>query len=168
MRAALNRMYDWSGYLAAFFLAMIGIGTVVQVVAREFGKAVEMTELAGFCMAASTFLGLAHALRHGTHIRVDLFAHRIGRRGQRLLEFWAALVGAATIGGMTVAFGGFAWQSWQYHDISPGLLAIPFWIPQSAVVLGFAILTIALIDDAIRIAQGGKPAFASSTDATPE
>lgn len=166
MRKVLDRFYLGCGWLAAFFLAAIGACTVVQVIAREFGKAVEMTELSGLCMAASTFLGLAYTLRAGTHVRVDLFAHRLGRKGRRALEFWAAAVGALAVGGMTWAFAAFAWQSWAYHDLTPGLLAIPFWIPQAGVTLGLFGMAVALADDAARILKGGVPAFAASGESS--
>lgn len=166
MRKVLDRFYLGCGWLAAFFLAAIAGCTVVQVVAREFGKAVEMTELSGFCMAASTFLGLAYTLRSGTHVRVDLFAHRLGRRGRRALEFWAAAAGMLAVGGLTWAFAAFTWQSWSYHDVSPGLLAIPFWIPQVGVTIGLFGLAVAFADDAIRVLKGRTPAFASTGDAS--
>jgi len=162
MRKILDGFYLGCGYLAAFFLAMIAVGTVVQVAGREMGKAVEMTELSGFCMAASTFLGLAYTLRSGTHVRVDLFAHRLGPRIRRLLELWATLAGAAVVGGLTCAFAKFTWQSYAFHDVSPGLLAIPFWIPQSGVLLGLFGFTVAFLDDAARILRRGRPSFSAA------
>ena len=168
MRAFLDRIYLWSGYLAAFFLAAIGVATVVQVVARKMGMTIEMVEVAGFCLAASTFLGLAHTFRNGTHVRVSLLIQKIGGRYYRATEFWCCSVGAATLAYVTVQFSLFTLESYSYDDISPGLLAIPFWIPQSGVVLGLACLTIALADEAVSVLTGHDPVYAQSTDSAIE
>ena len=43
----------------------------------------------------------------------------------------------------------FVYFSFIFDDISPGLLAIPFWIPRLSMSLGVTIFLIALIDDFI-------------------
>lgn len=164
MRALLDRIYQWSGYLGAFFLASIAVATVVQVVARKLGMTIEMIEVAGFCLAASTFLGLAHTFRKGVHVRVSLLIRKLSGRYHRIAEFWCCAVGAAALGYVTVESALFAWESHAYGDISPGLLAIPFWIPQSGVVLGLACLTIALVDEAVSVLRGRSPVYAENAD----
>jgi len=71
MRTFLDRLYLISGYLAALFLLAIGATIVLQIIGRFFGVAIDSTELSGFCLAASSFLGLAYALKGGPHVPVS-------------------------------------------------------------------------------------------------
>ena len=49
--------------------------------------------------------------------------------------------------------------SFIFDDISPGLLAIPFWIPRLSMSLGITIFFIALIDDFIFILKNKDPSY---------
>lgn len=160
VRRFLDGLYLWSGYLAAVFLAAIAITIILQVIGRRVGFTVDATEIAGFCMAASTFFALAHTFKRGSHVRVTLLVTRLTGRARQGLEALCCLV-AALIAGYA------AWhaillvlQSWQFGDISPGLLAIPFWIPQSAMAAGLLLLVVALLDEALAILRGRAPSYA--------
>ena len=52
-----------------------------------------------------------------------------------------------------------ALQSHEFNDVSPGLLAMPFWIPQAGVAVGVAALAIAFIDELVWLLGGGKPRY---------
>ncbi|MDZ7810156.1 MAG: TRAP transporter small permease subunit [Arhodomonas sp.] len=68
---------------AALCLAAIAVLILAQTVGRVLGFSVpSANELAGFCVAASTFLALAHTLNHGGHIRAQ-GAHRAPAGGYR-------------------------------------------------------------------------------------
>ena len=62
---------------------------------------------------------------------------------------------------MTWKTVGLVHDSWRFGDLSPGLLAIPFWIPQSVMLAGCVILTIAFLDETVLVLRGQKPGFAS-------
>jgi TRAP-type C4-dicarboxylate transport system permease small subunit len=164
IRTSLDRLYLWSGYLAAFFLAAIGFSVVVQIVARMAGKTVESTEFAGFCLAASSFLGLAHTFRSGTHIRVSLLIQRAVGRSRRAVEIWCCSASVLAVGYLAVHATLFAWESYEFGDLSPGLLAIPFWIPQSGMALGLILMTVGLIDETVSIIQGNEPAYETNAE----
>ena len=51
------------------------------------------------------------------------------------------------------------WQSYAFNAISPGLIAAPFWIPQSGMALGLVILTVAFVDEFVHIARGEAPGY---------
>ena len=87
-------LFNVSGYVAAFFLAAIAGLIVAQIVGRFFAVAIDAIEVSGFCMAASTFFGLASTLRHGTHIRVNLLLRRLRGRGKRGAELWCTGAGS--------------------------------------------------------------------------
>src|SRR6185369_3936817 len=90
MRRALDFLYDAAAWLAA--LAMIGVLLMVllSIVSRQAGFHVAGTDAyAGYCMAASGFLALAHTLKHNEHIRVTLILGRLQGKAKHALEMWA-------------------------------------------------------------------------------
>lgn len=165
MRIFLDRLYLISGYLAALFLFAIGATIVLQIIGRFFGVAIDSTELSGFCLAASSFLGLAYALKGGTHVRVNLLIRNIRGGAKKAIELWCCGAGAIAVGYFAYNAILFAYESFEFGDKSPGLIAAPFWIPQSGMAIGATILTIALIDEFVRVAQGHEPAYEENIDA---
>lgn len=162
MRRFLDALYLWSGYLSAAFLVAIALTIIAQILGRFAGIAIDSTESAGFSLAASTFFGLAYTFRHDGHIRVTLLTRLATGRLSRAADLWA-------IGTCAVGMGYFTWWaadlvyfSFVFGDISPGLLAIPFWIPRSSMALGGLILTIALIDEFVCVARGGTPSYVAN------
>lgn len=159
MRQSLDILYRVSGGLSAFFLMMIGITILGQIVGRLFGIAFDATEISGFCMAASTFLGLAYTLRAGAHIRVNLLIGRFGPQGRRAVEMWCCALGGIALGYFSINAWMMTYDSLAFGDTSPGLMAVPFWIPQIGMSLGATILTIALFDELAQVLGGKIPEF---------
>lgn len=172
LRRALDGLYRLSGALAAIFLAAICGVVLLQVGANCVDKLAEWTtgapiglvvpsyaEFAGFFLAASSFLALAYTLRHGGHVRVSLFVRRLSGAPRRGVELWCT-------GFATLLSGYFSYftirlviDSWRFDDLSPGLVPIPIWIPQSSVALGLVILTIALADEFATVWRGAEAAY---------
>lgn len=161
VRAALDTLYLVSGVVAGIFLAGIALTIVAQIVGRFVGLAVDATELAGFLMAASTFSGLAYTLKSGTHVRVTLALLGLRQPVRRIVEVVALLVGVTASSYFTYFAMHFVIQSYQFNDISPGLLAIPFWIPQLSMAIGAALLTLAFVDELAIVLTGGTPGYDS-------
>ena len=159
MRALLDRLYDAAAYVAAFFL----VGTLAMVLVGIVGRLVNWyvagtDAYAGYCMAASGFLALAHTLKRGEHIRVSLLLEHAGVRARHRLELWALAVAS-------LLAGAFAWysirlsvQSWQFSDISTGNDATPLWIPQIAMAVGTLVLFIAFVDELVLEFRGARRA----------
>lgn len=137
----------------------IAIAIVAQIVARMRGVTLDSTEAAGLCLAASTFFGLAHTFRRGAHVRINLFLDRLPARLRHRLEIFNCLLGAIVVSFLAWHVGQLALQSYQYNDISPGLLAMPFWIPQTGVAIGVSAFAIALVDELVWLLSGGRPRY---------
>jgi TRAP-type C4-dicarboxylate transport system permease small subunit len=148
MRRLLDRLYDAAAYLAAFFLVGTLVMVVLAIIGRLFNWFIAGTDAyAGYCMAASGFLALAHTLKRGEHIRVSLLLEHVAPRMRHALELWA-------LGAATVLAAAFAWysvrltfQSWQFNDISTGTDATPLWIPQLTMAFGTIVLLVAFADE---------------------
>lgn len=168
LRKILDGLYMASGVLAAAFLAGIGISIITQIVGRSLGYTVDSTELSGLFMAASTFLGLGYTFKDGGHVRVGLIVSRMTGGTRKALELWCCVGTALLMAFIAWQAVLFTWQSYEFDDVSPGLLAIPFWIPQSALAVGLIILTIALVDAAFAVARGEEPSYDKNSDAALE
>lgn len=161
MRRLLNGLYLLSGGAAAFFLFMIAATIVAQIIGRFFGVALDSTESGGFSLAATTFLGMAYTLKRGGHIRVGLVLGRFSGRTLFAFELWSSGIAAAAMAFLTWQTSLMVHDSWRFGEISPGLLAIPFWIPQLGMLAGTAILTIAFVDEFCLVATGRTPGYAT-------
>jgi ABC-type spermidine/putrescine transport system permease subunit II len=53
----------------------------------------------------------------------------------------------------------FVYFSFIFDDISPGLLAIPFWIPRLAMALGTLVFLVALLDDLYVVYKKQDPSY---------
>jgi TRAP-type C4-dicarboxylate transport system permease small subunit len=161
MRKLLDAVYDAAAYVAAFFL----VGTLAMVVLGIVGRLVNWyvagtDAYAGYCMAASGFLALAHTLKRGEHIRVTLVLEHLGARPRHAFELWS--LGVASL--LAAAFAWYSvrltFQSWQFNDISTGNDATPLWLPQLAMAAGTVVLLIALVDELVREWRGLRRARA--------
>jgi TRAP-type C4-dicarboxylate transport system permease small subunit len=158
LRKVLDRLYDTAAYGAAFFLvgtlAMIALG----IAGRLLNWYVPGTDAyAGYCMAASGFLALAHTLKRGEHIRVSLVLEHAGPRLRRVLELVS--LAAATI--LALAFAWYSirltFQSWQFNDTSTANDATPLWIPELSMAIGTTVLFIAFVDELVLQWRGKHP-----------
>ncbi|MBM3409027.1 MAG: TRAP transporter small permease [Betaproteobacteria bacterium] len=148
MRAFLDRLYDGAAALAALFMVALLAMVLTSIFGREFGFHVRGTDAyAGYFMAASGFLALAHTLKRGEHIRVTLLTGRLRGAALRRLELWA--LGLAGLLSLLLAFYSvrLCWQSRLFNDISTSNDATPLWIPQLSMAAGSVILFIALVDE---------------------
>lgn len=159
LRRTLDGVYLASGLLAGAFLVGIALSIVAQIVGRFVGVAVDGTELAGFCMAASTFLGLAYTLKSGTHVRVTLATRGLPAALKHAVEVLCCLVGVAASAYFTYFAIRLVRQSYDFGDVSPGLIAAPFWIPQIGMALGGALLVVAFVDELILVLRGETPGY---------
>ncbi len=157
MRRALDRLYDGCAVLAACFMVGLLVAVLLSVLGRQLHFNIPgIDAYAGYLMAGTGFLALAHTLKRGEHIRVTLLVGRLTGGAQRAMELWA-LFAAALLAGLTAFYSvRLSWQSWQFHDISTGNDATPLWIPQLAMALGTVVLAIAFADELVLEARGQR------------
>jgi TRAP-type C4-dicarboxylate transport system permease small subunit len=154
LRKSLDFVYDAAGYLAAFFM----VGVLLMVLASVLGRLLDFQlrgsdAYAGYCMAAVSFLALAHTLKRGEHIRVTLLLERFGERIARGLDLWCHVAGSFFCAVLALYSVRLAWQSYKFNDISQGNDATPLWIPQIGMALGACVLLVAMIDDLVRLVR---------------
>lgn len=160
MRKSLEWLYLGSGVLAGVFLILIAALSLAQIGGRLLGfDAYSFDDFAGFCMAASSFLGLAHTYRRNEHIRVALLIDRFSGGRRRVLESLCLTASTFLIGYFAWYAIDMAWTSHAINDVSQGLVPVPLWVPQSGMALGLAIMSIALADDLIAVIARGTTSY---------
>jgi TRAP-type C4-dicarboxylate transport system permease small subunit len=169
MRVFLDRLYLFAGYLAGAFLISIFLLMMALTVGRPLRINIPAADdFVAWCMAATAFLGLAHTFRSGEMIRVGLLIDRLPPRTRHGAE-----IVALTVAALVASY--FAWHgmqltydSWRFHEMAQGVLAIPLWIPQIAYAAGLLILAIAMVDELIHVLSGNKPRYEKAKPTTAE
>jgi TRAP-type C4-dicarboxylate transport system permease small subunit len=157
VRRALDGLYEGAAWLAALFMIGLLLTVLLSIVSRLLHFHVPGTDAyAGYLMAASGFLALAHTLKRGEHIRVTLLLTVLKGRAHHALELWALAAGAllATLAAWYSCR--LAWQSHVFNDISTGNDATPLWIPQLSMAAGSLILVVALVDELVLELRGQR------------
>ncbi len=170
IRKALDRLYISSGAVASLLIAGICLLVCTQVlfnlITRFGGLSINLTipsygDFAGYMLAASSFLALAYTLTQGGHIRVNLVLTRLPIGARWVAEMLSLCACAVVSGYVTFYMGKLCWESYEFGDLSPGIVAIPIWIPQSSVLVGMIILTVALFDCLQRTITSRASVFAA-------
>lgn len=159
MRRLLDVLYGACGVLAGACVVGILVTVAFQVISRFIAVTFDATEISGFLLAGAIFLGLAYTFRCGAHIRMTLLIHRATGARKRAIELFCTALSA-------IAATYFAWHtilmvldSYEFGDKSPGLMAVPFWIPQIPMALGIVVLSIAFVDEFVAVLRGKDPNF---------
>ena len=167
MRRLLDGIYAISEWLAAACVVAIFLVILAQVglnlgdkiaefvVGRPLGLLIpSYAEFAAYLLAAASFLALASALNRGVHVRVSLVLNNVPAPVRRVLESAAALIGLVAAAYYTYWTAVMTYESWRYNDLSYGLVSIPMWIPQTPMVVGLALLSVAFTDYAAASVRG--------------
>ena len=166
MRPVLNALYDAAAWLAAALMIGVLVMVLIGITGRQLHFYVPGTDAyAGYMMAGTGFMALAHTFRRNEHIRVTLLLQALTGGARRALEVWS--LGVAVFLGAVMAYYSvrLAWQSHLFHDISTSNDATPLWIPQLSMAAGTVILLIALVDALVLELLGHRQPQGAATEA---
>jgi TRAP-type C4-dicarboxylate transport system permease small subunit len=178
MRTLLDRFYAVTLWLAGICLVAIGLLVFAQITGRILDAALKLigrppygfvilslSEMAGYLLAAASFLALAGTLKAGAHIRVTMMLSALGEGTRRLFEILAFAASAAFSAYMTWWIALLAFDSWRNTELSPGLIPVPLMWPQLTMAVGLLAVTIALVDELVLVLSRGRPTFRTAEDA---
>lgn len=169
IRRVLDFLYLAAGYAAGLFLVAIFALMMLLSIGREINLNVPSgDDFAGWSLVAMAFLGLAHTFKKGEMIRVGLLLERLHGPSRRAAELISLGIAALFIGYFTAQAGKLAYDSWQYFDMSTGVVSVPLWIPQMGMVGGLAILLIAVVDEFVIVLHQGRPTYETEPPQTTE
>ena len=142
----LNKIYKFSGYIAAFFLILVATFILIGISSRIFGFYIRgLAEYSGYCMAASSFFALAFTFVEGGHIRITLFLEKISGNKKKYLETWCLIIASFFSGYLAFYFIKMLIISYKFQERSEGADEILIWIPQISVAIGSSIFFICIL-----------------------
>lgn len=167
LRRGLDALYLAGGIAGAAAIVAIGVLVLAQVGLRQLGLIIPGgDDLTAFSVAASAMLPLAYAFRQGAHIRVDLVIGHVAGAARRGLEVVALALASAMALLFAYASLDSMLDSFEFEEVAQGMLAVPIWIPQLAMVVGTALFALALLDDLAVTLAGGRPSYRAHEPAT--
>jgi TRAP-type C4-dicarboxylate transport system permease small subunit len=169
MGVVLDRLYLYAGYAAGGFMVLIFLIMMYMSIGRQVGLNLPAgDDFGSWCMAAMSFLGLAHTFRKGEIIRVGLLIEQLTGRPRWMLEILTLGIATAFSLYFTWYAVAMTYDSYRFGDMAQGVLAVPLWIPQLGFSGGLAILSIALVDEMIHVLKGNKPTYEKEPPSSPD
>ena len=133
----LNKLYKYSGYIAAIFLILVAVFILIGISSRIFGFYIRgLAEYSGYCMASASFFALAYTFVEGGHIRITLFLEKVSGTKKKFLEKWCLIVASFFSGYVAFYFIKMLKISYEFQERSEGADEILIWIPQMSVAIG--------------------------------
>lgn len=138
---------------------------LLQAGMREMGMLFRgADDIVAWLCAAAAFLALGHTFRRGELVRVGVVIDALPTRIRRPVNLAALAIALVFIGYMVYAVVRFVYESWKFKEVAQGLIQIPIWIPQMSFVIGALVLFIAVLDEFLVLARGGKPAYEAAEE----
>ena len=142
----LNKIYKFSGYIAATFLILVAVFILIGISSRIFGFYIRgLAEYSGYCMASASFFALAYTFVEGGHIRITLFLEKLSASNKWLTEIWCLSISSFFSGYLAFYFIKMLIISYKFQERSEGADEILIWIPQTSVALGSTIFFISVL-----------------------
>ena len=148
----LNKLYKFSGYIAATFLILVAVFILIGISSRIFGFYIRgLAEYSGYCMASASFFALAFTFVDGSHIRITLFLEKLSGFKKKLIEVWCLSVASFFSAYLSFYFIKMLIISYKFQERSEGADEILIWIPQTSVAIGSTIFFISVFHQLILI-----------------
>ena len=149
----LNKIQGWAVNASAFGAASIVVILMAMVVADIFGrkvlnKPVPMSyEVGAFMLVFIVFLGLAYSQRQKAHIRVEILTLRMPPKLRAIMDLFAYTIGIGIYG--LIFYETFKWSyhSFEIGEYVAGLVNIPKWPSQFALVFGALLISLQFLSD---------------------
>tara|TARA_Y100001958_G_C21129937_1_gene471586 strand:- start:489 stop:971 length:483 start_codon:yes stop_codon:yes gene_type:complete len=146
----LNKLYKFSGYVAAAFLVLVAVFIIIGILSRVFGFYIRgLAEYSGYCMAAASFFALAYTFVEGGHIRITLFLEKLSGFRRKFIEVWCLFLASFFSGYLAFYFIKMIVISYKFQERSEGADEILIWIPQTSVAIGSTIFFICVFHQLI-------------------
>ena len=102
-------------------------------------------EIATYLIIAAGFLGMAYTLHAHGHIHVDILTSRLSPGSQRLFRIITTIVSILLLYVCMTESIDYVTMSYEMNKLSPTILRVPLFIPQSFMAVGFSLLLLELI-----------------------
>lgn len=160
MRGFLRRLYKACAALGALSLIAVFAIMIAETALRKMGSYITgANDLIGWFCAASGFLALPWTFKTGELVRVGLFIDKASGAKRVAMEL-ACLGGAAVFSGFAAwATGRYMWKGATAGELTQGMIELPLWVPQLSLLIGLAVLFVAIVEEFVLVAQGREATY---------
>ncbi len=139
----IDSLCAFFGAIAAAFLMIVALIVVFEVFMRYIGRpTIWVAETSIYLTMAVGLLAAAYALRENMHFSMTFLTDRISARNHRRLRIVTHLMGIAYSSVYVVKGLEMAKFSYEFEDVSTGLLETPLWIPNALLPIAGALLAL--------------------------
>ena len=152
----LTRALAW---LAAALFVATGAMLTYEVVARYFfiRPTIWAAELSQLCLIWGTFLAMAWALGARRHIRIEAVTALMPAAWSRRVETAVMLLLAAFSLMLVWHGGGIFLDTFERGSTTGSMLDLPRWIAELAVPVGFGLLAVQAVIEAVKLHRPNGP-----------
>lgn len=157
----IDRVNEAFGWLAAAAFVAVGAMITYEVIMRYvfLAPTIWAEEMSRFLQIWATYIAAATVLRHRQLIAITVVVERLGRRGRKLAEAFA-LVWILLFCLVAVWYGlDIMFDSIRLGRATSTMLAVPQWMTELAIPLGFTLLALQAAAELIRLPQSAPPSL---------
>jgi TRAP-type mannitol/chloroaromatic compound transport system permease small subunit len=143
--AGIEWIIEWAGRIAAWVSLLLVLVVAYDVLARYGlgGASVAMQEFEWHLVPPIALIGMAYAMRHREHVRVDFIYSALPPRGQAFIDLFGAILTLVVSVIFIKLSLPFVQESYRLHEGSPDPGGLPDrWILKAFIPLGFSLLAI--------------------------
>jgi C4-dicarboxylate transporter, DctQ subunit len=147
LAAVIEAVSDAAAVLAGATTIVLTVMVTGGVIARRVFHAplLFVEEVSGYLVLAIVFLGLAHTLKAGGHIRVDVIFGRLAGGVRRATQAACLVVALAWAGFVVAGTWRLVAEYYTQRVLSFAYLQTPLWIPGTVMVVGAVLLALQVI-----------------------
>ncbi len=150
----IDRFIDWVGRGTSWICLAIVLIVAFNVLLRYFFRIGPMSlqELEWHLMSPIALIGMSYALRHGDHVRVDIFFDGFSPKLQAVIDLIAAIL-IVIVSLIVVKLSlNFVYQAYSIGEGSPDPGGLPYrFLLRAFIPLGFALLALQAIAQGLRL-----------------
>jgi len=151
----IDRFIDRIGQATAWICLAIVLIVAFNVLLRYFFRIGPMSlqELEWHLLSPIALIGMSYALRHGDHVRVDIFFDGFSPKLQAIIDLIAAIL-MVIVSLIVIKLSlNFVYQAYSIGEGSPDPGGLPYrFLLRSFIPLGFVLLAVQAVADVIRSA----------------
>lgn len=128
-------------YVSGGLFLLVSLYITADVIGRRFGISSAVTdEMGGYVLAVGGMWALAHTLKSGAHVRIDILLPLLPRPLRATLDYVALAVMALFAFAIAVSVWRLAVESLTTDARAMSFLRTPLFVPQMLMALGFSVL----------------------------
>jgi C4-dicarboxylate transporter DctQ subunit len=143
LRSVVTQCNFALGMVSGLGILAMGLILTYEVVCRYLFNAptIWAQEISIYLYMWTMLAAASHTLQKGKHVHVDLLLERLPPRAKNLFEIATSAVGVVFCAIVSVQAYQMIAATVQFGKVSATPLRVPLWIPQSALLMGFVLLT---------------------------